>query len=226
MKHRILSIFVAIVVTLSLSACQNGDTEQTATLSDSSVSETGSEVTTNVDVETQASETTENYDPYDHPVYPLPEGWSFEKICGLVEIDGVSLPFPCTIEDIKNINNIEVNSYDTNYYDIIYNNQYIGEISIDNEKNTSKYILLDFFDNETDNIIKEMTFASYNAEQGNEINNYIDENFDISYDYRDNDDYMKVLIYENSNDKIKINFYFNNSALHLIFIQLEEIENE
>ena len=222
MKNRILSILAAFAVLVSFSACQAGDTGQAPPLSEAVVSEA-----TKVEVTTQMSEVNEDYDPYDYPVYQLPEGWTFEKICGLVEIDGVSLPFPCTIEDIKKIsNNIEVNSYDTNYYGIIYNNQYIGEISIDNEKNTSKYILLDFSDNETDNIIKEMTFASYNAEQGNEINNYIDENFDISYDYRDNDDYMKVLIYENSNDKIKINFYFNNSTLHLIFIQLEEIENE
>ena len=34
MKNRLLSIFAAIAVTLSLSACQNGDTEQTASLSD------------------------------------------------------------------------------------------------------------------------------------------------------------------------------------------------
>jgi len=76
MKNRILSIFAAIAVTLSLSACQNGDTEQTAPLTTQSSEETNS---------TEIQYVTD---------------WSIDELVQNIELNGKTYSMPFTLEDL------------------------------------------------------------------------------------------------------------------------------
>ncbi|MBQ8176040.1 MAG: hypothetical protein IJ035_03270 [Oscillospiraceae bacterium] len=73
---RILSLFTAIVVALSLSGCKAEYTEnQTA------------EATV---------QTEKDYSDYEEFL----EGWSAERVLNMISIDGYQLSFPCTVDDI------------------------------------------------------------------------------------------------------------------------------
>lgn len=94
MKKKILSIVAEFAVMLSHLACQAGDMGQVFQASDT-VSSTAviSETITQ-----DATETTTNDNTYNYPAYPLPYGWTFERICGLVQIDGETIKSTCTDE--------------------------------------------------------------------------------------------------------------------------------
>ncbi|MBQ8176439.1 MAG: hypothetical protein IJ035_05325 [Oscillospiraceae bacterium] len=89
MKNRILSIFAAIAVALSLSACQNGDIEQTAPLSDLSVSE----ATTQESVKL----------PHGYENATVVDDETMDFLRSLLCIKGEPITFPCTYNELKNI---------------------------------------------------------------------------------------------------------------------------
>ena len=78
---KLLSVFAALAVAVSLSGCQDGQT-------DTVVSET-----TQIEVTTQ---TEKDYSDYEE----FPEGWSAERVLNMISIDGHQLSFPCTVDDI------------------------------------------------------------------------------------------------------------------------------
>lgn len=78
MKNRILSIFAAIAVTLSLSACQNGNTEQTAPLSDTAT--------------TVVEETAEPIEM--KTVEPPEDGWTLEELNEVLYMNGQPIDLP------------------------------------------------------------------------------------------------------------------------------------
>ncbi|MCH5194435.1 MAG: M56 family metallopeptidase, partial [Oscillospiraceae bacterium] len=155
--------------------------------------------------------------------------WSFEKICSLIKIDGTPLKFPCTFEEISSINNITIEDPNDGlgFYDIYYNGTNVGLISFDKDTGTSRFISLYYYDDEAEENIDGLTFAGYSAEQETEINNFMDENFNISYDRSDlsaEDFYRKVYEFEQGNQKMEFTIDFDDSKLYLIRIRLDEIE--
>lgn len=78
---KLLSVFAALAVAVSLSGCQAGQT-------DTVISET-----TQIEVITQ---TEKDYSDYEE----FPEGWSAERVLNMISIDGHQLSFPCTVDDI------------------------------------------------------------------------------------------------------------------------------
>lgn len=86
MKNRILSIFAAIAVTLSLSACQNGDTEQTATLSDSSVNEAATQESVKL--------------PHGYENATVVDDETMDFWRSILSIKGEQITFPCTYTEL------------------------------------------------------------------------------------------------------------------------------
>ena len=199
MKNRFLSIFAAIAVTLSLSACQNGDTEQNLPLSDMVVSEA-----TQGDVTTQISEINESYDPYDYPVHQLPDEWTFEKICNLFEIDGVPLSLEYNDEDFEKINdNIEVVHDDVFVYDydVLYYDEFLlTYVKPDDDKCISGFSF--GYVNSNQEIINSVTFAGYPLTESEKIYNYLDEHFTISYENENTK--SRRYLFENDNSILKL----------------------
>ncbi len=81
MKNRLLSIFTAIAVILSLSACQNGNTEQTAPLSDSA--------TTIVEEAVEMK-----------TIAPPEDGWTIEKLVDTICFNGKPIQLPLSIDKL------------------------------------------------------------------------------------------------------------------------------
>jgi len=124
MKNRILSIFAAIAVTLSLSACQNGDTEQTAPLTTQSSEETNS---------TEIQYVTD---------------WSIDELVQNIELNGKTYSMPFTLEDLGEEYSLGEKvslSGDSYGYDLYYNDKNYALITLD-KKNTT-IISLTFTDN-------------------------------------------------------------------------------
>ncbi|MCH5348921.1 MAG: hypothetical protein J1E40_06320 [Oscillospiraceae bacterium] len=213
-KKQFISVIAA--VTLCLAGCYSDIDKELVEQSSSDIQQT------TADTE-QINEETTDYDSDD---------WNFEKICALVEIDGTHLKFPCTLEEISNIdNNIIIENPDDGlgFYYIYYNNTNIGLISFDKGTGISKFILLYYYDDESEENIDGMTFAGYSAEQETEINNFMDETFKLSDDRSDlsvEDFYRKVYEFEQGNQKMEFTIVFNDSKLYLVRITLEDINNE
>ena len=208
---RILSLFIAIVVTFSLSGCQSQSSNEL-------IDSVGSDITT------KTLEADEDYDPYNHPAYPLPDGWTFEKICGLIKIDGAPLTFPCTTENMEKMSDkILIGKPDEiyNYSDVFYNEENIGYLAINPETNECDFVYLSFWDKAC---IKEMTFADFLFEQTGEIEAFMSENFTLSHEYYSSDAdkaYFKIYKFEYDNKILEMKLLFSNDVLNTIFIKFE-----
>ena len=140
------------------------------------------------------------------------------------------MKFPCTFDEISNISdNIKVEKADTdfNYYDIYYGETNVGTISFKKDTGISDVIKCDYYNDDTDETIHEMTFAGYTAEQESEINDYLAENFTLSLESHSSSArnfYRKVYAFKNNNQKMELTICFENSKLYLIIITLKEIE--
>lgn len=184
-----------------------------------------SETTQNVETSYETEETTTTI-VTDGASYPIPEGWSLEKISALVEYNGIPLKFPCTVDDFENIGNeIELVGFDEYrclYY--IYKND-ANIIELVTKKDTGESITVFYrFENiDTNEIINEMTFAGYSAEQENEINSFLDENFNLSFEYyspRANKFYMKSYSFELEGDRnVELRVSFRESKVIHILVQ-------
>ena len=212
-KTSVLALILSCVVVVGTAGCfatsvqeDKNDTEQTES---------------NQDVETASN------DPYG---YPASEEWSFEKICSLVEIDGTPLKFPCTLDEFLSHNdNIKAEKLDDiyNYYDIYCNDKNVGLLSIKKDTEISDYMRCDYYNNEEDEYINEMTFAGYTVEQESEINKFLDENFNVSYERSSplvGSFYQRGYIFEQNNKILEFTVCFENSKLCLVIIKLDEIE--
>ena len=104
MGRKILSVFMAIAVAVSLSACQAEDTGHTSSLSEAAVSEPSAQAE-------DAAQTEKDYSDYEE----FPEGWSAERVLNMISIDGHQLSFPCTVDDILALSeNFEIEEYEKN----------------------------------------------------------------------------------------------------------------
>lgn len=253
-KKRILSIFAAVAMAFYLAGCQSDkistgqvelideESQQTTAVIEETTKES-EQINSNTknivqtDEETQqvtnkTTDKTTDYDLFNYPVYPVPDGWSFEKICSLIEINGAPLKFPCTLEEFSNINNnitIEKPNDGLGFHDIYYNNINVGSLSFNNDTGISNFIRFNYYDDDTEECIDVMTFAGYTAEQEAEINNFMDENFNLSDDrseFSSEDFYRKVYEFEQSDKKMEFTICFDDSKLYLIRIKLEELGNE
>ena len=120
MKNRILSIFAAIAVILSLSACQNGDTEQTAPLSEAVVSETTQSLVTTIQSEIEQT-----------------SNLTFEDI-NIIEINGQQVNLPFKIEELgEEYYIVEEQGNLKTYPAIYYNEQCLAFIDIDSDNNVT-----------------------------------------------------------------------------------------
>ena len=116
MKNRILSIFAAIAVILSLSACQNGNTEQTAPLSEAVVSETTQSLETTIQSEIEQT-----------------SNLTFEDI-NIIEINGKQVSLPFKVEDLGDGYSLgELQGYKEKVSAIFYNEQVVAVVDLDNE---------------------------------------------------------------------------------------------
>ena len=113
MKNRILSIFAAIAVTLSLSACQNGNTEQTVPLTTQS-----SEETTLTEIQYVTD-------------------WSIDELVQNIELNGKTYSMPFTLEDLGEAysigEKIEITETSASY-PLYYNGTEIALINVNNQK--------------------------------------------------------------------------------------------
>ena len=220
MKNRIkqsLALVGILIMSLSLSGCEK--------LVEADVSAETKLQTTTAVVKNKEENTS-----VDYPAYPLPDGWTFEKICALVEIDGTSLIFPCTVEELENLNDkITVGEPDEvfNYCEFFYDDVSMGTIAINRETQLGEFIVF-----KTDNYINEnadkITFAGYTINQVNEINSFMEKNFIISSEYHDSyyGNSLKEWRINNDNINFVIRLQFEKSYLDGIFIKWKEIENE
>lgn len=118
MKNRLLSIFAAIAVILSLSACQNGDTEQTAPLSEAVISETTQSLETTIQSEIEQT-----------------SNLTFEDI-NIIEINGKQVSLPFKVEDLGDGYSLgELQGYKEKVSAIFYNEQVVAVVDLDNEDN-------------------------------------------------------------------------------------------
>ena len=113
MKNRFLSIFAAIAVTLSLSACQNGNTEQTAPLTTQS-----SEETTSTEIQYVTD-------------------WSIDELVKNIELNGKTYSMPFTLDDLGEEysigEKIEITETSASY-PLYYNGTEIALINVNNQK--------------------------------------------------------------------------------------------
>lgn len=117
MKNRILSIFAAIAVTLSLSACQNSNTEQTAPQ------------TIQLSEETTSTEIQYVTD------------WSIDELVQNIELNGKTYSMPFTLDDLGAEYSLgeKVSLPDDRYgYNLNYNGEYFALIVINDELEVSK----------------------------------------------------------------------------------------
>jgi len=112
MKNRILSILAAIAVALSLSACQNGDTEQTAPLSDS--------------VTTVVEETAEPIEM--KTIEPPEDGWTLEELNEVLYMNGQPIDLPLMFSSLGDGYEIRDKKYNDNT-----NKDVVGKLYYDNE---------------------------------------------------------------------------------------------
>ena len=184
-----------------------------------------SETTQNAETSYETEETTATLTT-DGAAYPIPEGWSLEKISTLIEYNGIPLKFPCTVDDFENIDD-EIELIDFNENRCLYhvNKNDVNIIQLVTKKDTGESIsVLYRFENvNTNEVINEMTFAGYSSEQENEINSFLDENFNLSYEYyspRANKFYMKSYSFELEGDRnVELRVSFRESKVIHILVQ-------
>lgn len=172
----------------------------------------------------------EPYDPNDIPAYKLPDNWTLEKVCSLIEIDGNPIKFPCTVEEFqKTAEGITVGEPDSvfGYCDIYYNDVKTGTFALDSEKQLSEFIYINFYDFENYNIINEMTFAGFTGENVDDINNFMNENCTVSSEIKYNDDgshmSLKTYVFDANdvNYKMELAYYHYNDDVYLAGIILK-----
>lgn len=228
MKKKLLSIFAALAVAVGMSACQTGETGQ-GSQSIEAVSST-----TLASESTQTSETTTSYNPYDYPAYPLPEGWTFEKICNLFEIDGVPLSLKFTDKDFENINEkIEVKQefHALESYTVYYDNEDIAAFeSLTDDELISRFIF--GYTDKNQEIIDSMTFAGYSLTEVEQIYSYMNENFTKSHEYIEDIERgtgFKVYVLESEDSELTIYFFcdyeYNKPRLSIWFSITEKETN-
>ncbi len=146
MKNRILSVLAAFAVLVSFSACQAGDTEQTAPLSEAVISET----TANVKAETQMFETTETENSYNPIKFEITD-WTMEELLSNISIENNTFTLPCTLSELGTSFMTEYLGYVSDY-DYTTVNLYIGD----------KYIAqISFNGNLTENEIENSTLVAF-----------------------------------------------------------------
>lgn len=176
----------------------------------------------------------EPYDPNDIPAYKLPDNWTLEKVCSLIEIDGNPIKFPCTVEEFqKTAEGITIENSDNifGYCDIYYNDVKIGTFApdLDSENQLSEFIFIEYYDFENYNIISEMTFAGFTGENVDDINNFMDENFTVSSEtkYSDDGSHMSLRTYvfdvKDVNYKMELAYYHYNDDVYLADILLKTL---
>ena len=127
MKNRILSILTALAITVSLSACQAGDTGQTPPLSEVVVSETTQSLETTIQSEIEQT-----------------SNLTFEDI-NIIEINGKQVSLPFKVEDLGEGYSIgEEYGFNESYSALYYNKQCLALINL----NDNEYIYSIAFDSD------------------------------------------------------------------------------
>ncbi len=177
---RISLLLIAVIAALFLSGCGNSDGSGAAT---ETQQQTAAAVTSSV--KDPADEST-GYNLDGIPAYPLPDGWTFEKIVNLVEIDGVQLSLLSDEDDFNNINKNIKAVRDENfksYYDVFYKDESIISIrKIDEKKSDGKVLwgcILGYFGDDCE-IIDTVTFAGHSLRDIDGIFDFMDEKFILS----------------------------------------------
>lgn len=116
MKNRILSIFAAIAVTLSLSACQNSNTEQTVPLSESATTIVEEAVEMKI-------------------IEPPEDGWTVEKLAKCICVSEQRFSYPCSISNLNQVyygKEIKTNADNTISAVLQYNETIVATVILEN----------------------------------------------------------------------------------------------
>lgn len=109
--------------------------------------------------------------------YPMPEGWSMEKIAALIEIDGKPLKFPCTIEEFESMSEKirvgEPDEYFNHYCKIFYNDIEIGVFDLNAESNMCELIDLFVYDFYNTEVIDAISFCGYKIDNAADTSAYL-----------------------------------------------------
>ncbi len=222
---RISLLLSAVIAALFLSGCGNSDGNGAAT---ETQQQTAAAVTTSVKDPAEA-----NVFEFDGiPAYPLPDGWTFEKIVNLVEIDGVQLSLLSDEDDFKNINkNIKkVKDKDLkSYYDVFYKDEGIMFIKKPDEKKADSKALWGCilgYSGDDREIIDALTFAGHSLRDIDGIFDFMDENFILS----ESGDIGRNYLFIEDNRVLRVSFKKdtkeNPTAVSIIIITIKEINEE
>ncbi|MGN0675800.1 MAG: hypothetical protein ACI4KG_08595 [Oscillospiraceae bacterium] len=124
MKKKLLSLFAAVAVMLSLSACQSGDTGKSIELFDEVVSDIGQVVEKQTTNSSEANSTQVNYIT----------DWSIYELVQNIELNGKTYSMPFTLEDLGVEYSIEENTNANKGYRLYYNDQFIAIVDFDEEQ--------------------------------------------------------------------------------------------
>lgn len=206
---RILSLFAAFAILLSLSACQPNDMGQSIELVDEFVSETS-----------QTIETTEM-----KTIEPPEDGWTLEELNNVIKINGINYSFPVTLGTLA-----ETYTYDNDYIYtdkagtiFYYNNTYafgagLEYNDIEDINNNSRIISAIFTILDDESQIKSSDLISVNGVKlGDTYENMINQLGEPDI-VNENYSYKYVI-----NNKIALAIYFFNSKeIQTIQISWEE----
>ncbi len=164
MKKKFLSILVAIAVTLSLSACQNGNTEQTVPLSDS--------------VTTVVEETAEPIEM--KTVEPPEDGWTLEELNEVLYMNGQPIDLPLmfsSLGDGYEIRDKRYNDESSSDSDIVggylyYKDELIALVTFYELENDIEFLKLYFFPDIYESFQNSIAYININ---GFGLHNNIDE---------------------------------------------------
>ena len=199
---KLLSVFAALAVAVSLSGCQAGQ-------ADTVISET-----TQIEVTTQTEKDYSDYEKF-------PEGWSAERVLNMISIDGHQLSFPCTVDDILALSeDFEIEEYEKNDSEkmayLYYKDVQVAVITYYNNHNINYVNFNDFFQH------GHLYLEGINIQNSEKITELLKILLNSSDNYTLNDeDYTHIKKYYDKNNAIIISYSKSNV---MIAFSWEEIK--
>lgn len=182
MRNRFLSVLAACAVLFGMAGCQFGELEELPEAADGTVGTTGIDEAT-LPAETETSAEADSAADDGNPVYPLPEGWTFEKVCNLFEIDGVPLSLDFDVADFEAVNdkiNLHEDEGDGQYNIMYYEDEWLLSFQKNGDEPISFFSFGYLYS--SDEVLDKLSFAGFKLTEMDEIYDYLDENFPLSYE--------------------------------------------
>ena len=205
MKNKLLSIFAAIAVITSLTACQSGKTEQ-----ETQISVVAEQSTETVEMKT---------------IEPPVDGWTANNLLDVTYVYNQKVTLPCTIDTLSSSF-----SYDKNYeYLTDEESNTISITLFRNEDSVATAVLKDcesIEDVSANTIVERLFFTDFLTDENNIFINGITFGDDKSLVIEklgvpDNDEKNYIEYYDKNNEKLLLKINFDNDRILSILLILE-----